>query len=221
MGLLFVFTNAFLIGFSGALMPGPLLTVNISESVRKGFVAGPIVVAGHAIAELGVLLVIYLGLTKLLADPGVFFWIAVIGGFFLILMGGSMLWQVLTRRVRLELTAGAPQQKGKTLALAAIVSIASPYWILWWLTVGALLITQSLAFGLVGLAVFYVGHILSDLVWYSLVSALIARGKRYFNDLIYRILIFVCGLFLALLGVYFINSARTGAFLEQLRSAAG
>jgi threonine/homoserine/homoserine lactone efflux protein len=218
MGLLFVFTNAFVIGFSGAVMPGPLLTVNIAESVRKGFVAGPIVVAGHAIAELGVLLLIYFGLTQIVAEPRVFYWIAVIGGAALILMGAVMLWQVARRRVRLELVANSNNGSGRTMFLAALVSIASPYWILWWLTVGALLITQSLAYGVLGLVVFYIGHILSDFVWYGLVSFLISRGKRYFNDLAYQTLIAVCGLFLIALGVYFMNSARTGAFLEHLQA---
>ncbi len=220
MGLLFIFTNAFVIGFSGAVMPGPLLTVNIAESVRKGFVAGPIVVAGHAVAELGVLFLIYFGLTQFVAGPRVFFWIEMIGGVALILMGVSMLWQVARRGVRLELVAKSNSSSGRTMFLAALVSIASPYWILWWLTVGALLITQSLAYGLLGLVVFYIGHILSDLVWYSLVSFLISRGKRYFNDLAYKILIAVCGLFLVALGVYFINSARSGAFLEHLQAVA-
>ncbi|MFH2056631.1 MAG: LysE family transporter [bacterium] len=220
MGLLFVFTNAFMIGFSGAIMPGPLLTVNITETARRGFVAGPIVVAGHAIAEVGVVLLIYLGLTQLVADPDVFYWIAIVGGAALILMGGMMLWQVVRKKVRLELVAARQTGSGRTMFLAALVSIASPYWIVWWLTVGALLITQSLAFGALGLIIFYFGHILSDLVWYSIVSFLISHGKRYFNDLAYQVLIGVCGLFLVALGIYFINSARTGAFLESLQAIA-
>lgn len=219
MGLLFVFTNAFMIGFSGAIMPGPLLTVNITETARKGFIAGPIVVAGHAIAEIGVVLLIYLGLTQLVADPDVFFWIALVGGVALVLMGGAMLWQVARNKVRLELVAEQKSGSGRTMFMAALVSIASPFWIVWWLTVGALLITQSLAFGLLGLIVFYVGHILSDLVWYAIVSFLISHGKRYFNDLAYQILIAVCGLFLVALGIYFVHSARSGAFLEHLQAA--
>lgn len=220
MGLLFVFTNAFMIGFSGAVMPGPLLTVNITETARRGFVAGPVVVAGHAVAEVGVVLLIYFGLTQLLTDPDVFYWIAVIGGIALILMGGSMLWQIARKKAKLELVAAETNSSGRTMFLAAVVSIASPYWILWWLTVGALLIAQSLAFGPIGLIVFYFGHILSDLVWYGLVSFLISHGKHYFNDLAYQILIGVCGLFLVALGIYFINSARTGAFLAHLQSVA-
>jgi threonine/homoserine/homoserine lactone efflux protein len=217
MSLLFIFTNAFAVGLSGAVMPGPLLTVNISAALRKGFWAGPIVVLGHAVAELGVLFAIYLGLTRLVKDPTVFWWIAVVGGAALIIMGGMMFVDLIRRKVRLEFVGQTTRSNRATAVLAGVASISSPYWILWWLTVGALLISQSLQFGIIGLLVFYVGHILSDLAWYSFVSFLIGSGKRYFNNLIYQVLIAVCACFLVALGIYFINSAQTGAFLEHLQ----
>ena len=52
MELLAIFTTAFVVGFSGAMMPGPLLTVTIGESARRGFSAGPLLVLGHAVLEL-------------------------------------------------------------------------------------------------------------------------------------------------------------------------
>jgi threonine/homoserine/homoserine lactone efflux protein len=217
MSLLFIFTNAFVIGLSGAVMPGPLLTVNISSALRRGFWAGPIVVLGHALSEIAVLLAIYFGLTSLVKDPRVFWWIAVIGGAALIVMGGMMFLDLIRKRVRLEFIDQNRQSSRKTIVLAILASVSSPYWILWWLTVGALLISQSLQFGVIGLLVFYIGHILSDLVWYSIVSFLIGSGKRYFNNLIYQSLVAICALFLVALGVYFIRSAQTGAFLQHLQ----
>ncbi len=217
MSLLFIFTNAFVVGLSGAVMPGPLLTVNISSALKKGFWAGPIVVLGHAISELAVLFGIYLGLTKLVKDPRVFWWIAVVGGVALILMGILMLVDVIRKKARLEFVSKSSQTNRATIVMAGLVSVSSPYWILWWLTVGALLISQSLQFGIIGLFVFYIGHILSDLAWYSTVSFLISSGRRFFNNFVYQTLITVCGVFLILLGIYFIQSAQTGAFLEHLQ----
>ena len=50
--ILIIFANSFLVGFSGAVSPGPLLAFNIKETVRIGFIAGPLVVAGHSLLEL-------------------------------------------------------------------------------------------------------------------------------------------------------------------------
>lgn len=47
--LLTIFVSSFVIGLSGALMPGPLLTATISESSQRGFIAGPLMIIGHAL----------------------------------------------------------------------------------------------------------------------------------------------------------------------------
>lgn len=39
-----IFNSAFLIGFSGVMMPGPMLGVTIDGSLMKGYAAGPLVV---------------------------------------------------------------------------------------------------------------------------------------------------------------------------------
>ena len=43
--------TSFVIAFSGAIMPGPLLTITIGESVKRGARAGPLIIVGHAILE--------------------------------------------------------------------------------------------------------------------------------------------------------------------------
>jgi hypothetical protein len=50
--LLTIFASSFVIALSGALMPGPLLTATISECSQRGFIAGPLLITGHAILEL-------------------------------------------------------------------------------------------------------------------------------------------------------------------------
>ena len=52
MVLLGIFFSSMGIGLSGALMPGPMLSVTVAESYKKGFWAGPLLVVGHAIPEL-------------------------------------------------------------------------------------------------------------------------------------------------------------------------
>ena len=56
MTLVVIFFSSFMIALSGALMPGPLLTVTISEATRRGTVAGPLMILGHGILELALVL---------------------------------------------------------------------------------------------------------------------------------------------------------------------
>ena len=52
MALWGIFISAFLIGFSGAMMPGPMLGVAIDGSLKKGWIAGPMIVLGHGALNL-------------------------------------------------------------------------------------------------------------------------------------------------------------------------
>jgi threonine/homoserine/homoserine lactone efflux protein len=57
--------------------------------------------------------------------------------------------------------------------------------------------------GLVGLSFFYLGHILSDLAWYSAISVTLAMGRRLLTDRTYRGLVTACAVFLVGFGLYF------------------
>ncbi|HEY1405238.1 MAG TPA: LysE family transporter, partial [Spirochaetota bacterium] len=66
MAVLFsIFGSSFLIALSGAMMPGTLLTVTVAESTRRGMIAGPLLILGHAILEFALLLALLFGLAPL------------------------------------------------------------------------------------------------------------------------------------------------------------
>jgi len=48
MGISSLFAVGFILGLTGAMAPGPLLTVTITESTRRGGHVGPLVVLGMA-----------------------------------------------------------------------------------------------------------------------------------------------------------------------------
>lgn len=219
-----IFTTAFIVGFSGAMMPGPLLTVTIGESARRGFMAGPLIVVGHAVLELALILALAGGLSVLLTAARVSQIIAVLGGAFLLYMGAGMARDAAAGRVSLKMSEQAGQEgnhmngggisrgpghpaakKSMHPVLAGIlVSVSNPYWTLWWATVGLGYITLSLQKGSLGLTSFFTGHILADLVWYSLVSAAVAGGRKFLSDRVYGGIIAACGIFLIGLGGYFL-----------------
>lgn len=196
------------------MMPGPLLTVTVGESARRGFVAGPLLVLGHGILEGMLVIALALGLGSFLTISAVGKVIAVVGGLFLSYMGWGIVRDAWHHRVNLNVnpTPSSPLEpvnssppKSMHLVLAGIlVSLSNPYWTLWWATVGLGYIVLSLRLGIPGLVSFFSGHILSDLAWYSLVAAAIARGRHLVTPMIYRGILLACGLFLIFLGGSFI-----------------
>jgi len=205
--LIAIFTTSLFVGFSGALMPGPLLTVVISESARRGFWEGPALVLGHAVAEALIVAALAAGLSRLLKRNLVAGLIGLLGGAFLLWMGFDIAGSAWWGTVSLEQATGAEAglQLGPIIT-GIVVSISNPYWVLWWATVGASYVALSLARGPLGLGSFYFGHILSDLSWYSLVALLITRGKTLLSQPVYRLILLVCGIFLMALSIYFIYS---------------
>ncbi|MBE3588674.1 MAG: LysE family transporter, partial [Thermoanaerobacteraceae bacterium] len=107
-----IFSTAFVVGLSGAMMPGPLLTVTIGESARRGFAAGPLIVLGHALLEGALVVALALGLAAILTAPVVGKVIAVVGGFFLIYMGWGMGRDAWLGRVELAVGRGRPGEGG-------------------------------------------------------------------------------------------------------------
>jgi len=201
--LLTIFAGAFVVGLSGAMAPGPVLTVTISETLKRGFKAGPLIVLGHAILEIILLLLIAAGLGPFFEHPVVTTVFLSAGGTVLLWMGGQM---ILTNKRTTEdaLNAkGADSPYGPVLA-GIILSITNPFWIIWWVTVGMGFVMQALQFGLAGLLSFYFGHILADLAWYSFVAFSVSAGRRLCPPTLYRGVFILCGIALIGLGSLFI-----------------
>lgn len=181
-------------------MPGPLLTVAIGESARQGFWTGPLLILGHAILELGLVLALIAGLAPILQRDAVFGVIALSGAVILLWMAYGMLRSLST--LTIDFSSG--QTRGSHLVLSGIIlSLANPYWLIWWATIGLGYILHSQQFGLQGVAFFFTGHILADLVWYSIVTYSVAKGRSLFSDRFYRKLMGACACFLIVFAGYF------------------
>lgn len=198
--LLGILVSSFVIALSGALMPGPLLTVAIGESSQKGFWVGPLLILGHAILELALVGALLAGLAPILNQDTVFGVIAFSGAFILLWMAFGMFQSLPQLSLKLE----ARQTKGSHLVLSGIfLSLANPYWSIWWATIGLGYILHSQTFGLAGVLFFFTGHILADLVWYSVVTYSVSKGRKLFSDSLYRGLIGACACFLVIFAGYF------------------
>jgi len=195
-----IFASSFVIALSGAMMPGPLLTATISESSQRGFIAGPLLIVGHGILELALVMALLLGLAPVLQLPAVFVATALGGAAILLWMAFAMFRSLPS----LHLSWGTEhRRRNHPVVSGVLMSVANPYWIIWWATIGLGYILYSWRFGLWGVAFFFAGHILADLAWYTVVAAAVAGGRRFLTDRLYRGLISGCAVFLIFFAGYF------------------
>ncbi len=208
MELLLLAGSWWIVGFSGAMMPGPVTTLIVTETARRGFVAGPLVTIGHVLLELAMVIALVLGLGDLLKQNAVAGTIGLLGGLFLLWMGAGIVRSAWSGQVSLTLDgqATAAGGSGNPVIAGVLTSVANPYWILWWATVGAASLITFRAYGWPGIAAFYVGHTLADWVWNNLVAFVVATGRRIMTDRVYRGILIGCGIFLIALSFYFIQS---------------
>jgi threonine/homoserine/homoserine lactone efflux protein len=204
-----IFVSSFVVGLSGALMPGPVLTVTIAEATRRGFWAGPLVVLGHGIIEFSLFVALVLGLGEILKHNLVFGIVGVGGATVLIWMGTSMVWGVKKATLKLELKQG---ERSRPVLAGLLTSVSNPYFIIWWATIGLSYIALSQRHGVMGLGFFYSGHIMADIVWYFSIASAITVGKTIMNDHTYRWIIGLCGGLLVCLGLYFGSTGLKALF---------
>jgi threonine/homoserine/homoserine lactone efflux protein len=245
LALLAIFATSFVVSLSGALMPGPLFTLTVRETLRRGFWAGPVISAGHAVIELALVIALAVGLKQFLEDDGpATAAVALAGGAFLLCMGYGMVRSaphqslnlrpeslaLVTAAGNLVSAASGRRRYGASILAAAaghdrarpssrieamaivlipagiLVSISNPYWVIWWASVGTAYMSESLEQGAAGVGSFFTAHILSDFAWLTLVAFALATGRRLMSGGVYRGILTACGLFLLVLGVYFIYS---------------
>jgi len=205
MNLAVIAFSSFVIALSGALVPGPLFTITVSESARRGASTGPLIILGHAILEVLIIILILSGLSPFLKHETTRQVISLMGGGMLILMGSMILKDL--RKARLVIT-GHEQKKGMNLVMTGILaSLSNPYWVIWWATIGLGYLVSSLRFGIAGVALFFLGHISADLAWYSIISYAVAKGRKVMGDKGYRRVLLLCGVFLICFGGWFISTA--------------
>lgn len=210
MSLPLLTVSAFVIGLSGAMMPGPLLTYVVNGSLREGFISGPLIITGHVILELLLVILLLSGLNAVFASDYFAAVIGIIGGVVLILMALSMIKAVYKKEVSFEeeVRGGKVEEINASglIIPGALVSISNPYWTIWWATIGITYLVNASKQGIAGTGAFFIGHIAADYAWYALVAFVVSRGRKFLNDRIYRLLIVIFALILIYFAFQFLFS---------------
>ena len=187
------------ISFSGVMAPGPMFAVTLTKSYKSPL-AGVWISLGHAVIEVPLILLIYFGFAQFFQNIIVQLVLSIVGGSMIIWLGIGMF------RARVGVV-----QKGKDLPYNAFVagiltSALNPFFLVWWATIGSMLIMKFLGFGTTGLVIFIIAHWLCDFIWLSLVSVLIYRTHTLWGQRVQEWMFIACSLLLVGFGGWFLVS---------------
>jgi len=192
--------KAVIISLSGVMAPGPITAVTVSKGTEHPH-SGAMIAIGHGIVEFPLMILILVGFGQFLEISWVKVAIGVLGGLFLFKMGIGLLKNIRNTQV------GPSHHQYTALQAGIVLSIANPYFLVWWATIGAMLITGAYQFGLWGLVAFIVVHWSCDFIWYSFLSSVTFKGGQFFGQRLQQVLFAVCGVFLLFFSGKFIYDA--------------
>lgn len=198
-----ILLSVVVISLSGVMMPGPMFAVTLAKSYKSPL-AGAQISLGHAVIEVPLILLIYFGFAQFFQNSIVQLVLSVLGSGMILFLGVSMF------RARLEVT-----QKGRDLPYNAftagvLTSGFNPFFLIWWATIGSMLIMRILPFGTVGLIALIIVHWLCDLGWLSLVSVVIYRTHSLWGSRLQEWIFIACSLLLVGFGLWFLVSGIRG-----------
>ena len=194
-----ILLSVVVISFSGVMMPGPMFAVTLAKSFKSPW-AGTQISLGHAVIEVPLILLIYFGFAKFFENTVVQLVLSIVGGGMIIWLGISMF------RARAEVTERSKDLPYNAFTAGIITSGLNPFFLLWWATIGSMLIMKFLDFGVTGLTLFIIVHWLCDLVWLSFVSNLVYRTHSLWGRKLQQGIFIGCSLLLVGFGGWFLIS---------------
>ena len=189
-----------LISLSGVMAPGPITAVTVGKGSESPH-AGAWVAIGHGIVEFPLIALVFWGFGNLVNSLHAKTAIAFVGGLLLLLMGISMF------RSRKRVKISSNKYTRFPVVAGVLLSAGNPFFLIWWVTVGAALISRSAQFGIWGLVAFALIHWSCDFTWCYFLSALSFQGGQFFGKKFQEIVFAICGVCLLFFGGKFIADA--------------
>ena len=194
-----VLLSVAVISLSGVMMPGPVFAITVAKSYRSPW-AGPMIAIGHAVIEVPLILLIYFGFARFFENITVQLVLSILGGAMIIWLGTGMF------RARTEVVHQGRDLPYSAITAGIVLSALNPFFLLWWATIGSMLIMKMVDYGAAGLVAFTLVHWSCDLVWLSIVSVLIYKTQKLWGKRFQEWLFIACSLLLVVFGVWFIVS---------------
>jgi threonine/homoserine/homoserine lactone efflux protein len=193
---------------SGALAPGPLFFGLLVQGSKEGARSGFSCAIGHTLVEFPLVIALAFGLLAAASQPAVEFTIGLVGGIGLIGFGVLQIYQTIKSKPTSIGTNETKTIRTNSLVLGLALTGLNPYFILWWLTIGSVLIVEALAFAaIVGVLIMYASHVWMDYAFLTILAHMAKKGKSVVGSRYYKLALVAFGLILVYFGMTFIKGA--------------
>ena len=189
-----------IISISGVMSPGPLFTANIMHGLKEGTQSGLKIAAGHTVIELPLIILLAVGVISLETIPEFNTTIVLLGAIGLFGFAGLQIKNTLTKKMQTGI-----QVKHGAFLTGVLFSALNPFFIIWWLTIGFKLISDSIEiWSYWGIGILFGVHIWMDFVWLGFVAFSASKAGNILSNQNYRILMIVLSGVLIYFGISFV-----------------
>ena len=189
-----------IISVSGVMSPGPLFTANIMHGLKEGTQSGLKIAAGHTVIELPLIILLAVGVISLETIPEFKTTIVLLGAIGLFGFAGLQIKNALTKNIQTGI-----QVKDCAFLTCVLFIALNPFFIIWWLTIGFKLISDSIEiWSYWGIGILFGVHIWMDFVWLGFVAFSASKAGNILSNQNYRILMIALSSVLIYFGISFV-----------------
>ena len=189
-----------IISASGVMSPGPLFAANVMYGLREGKISGIKMAVGHTIVEFPLILFLGIGFFSIESIPEIRTAITVLGAIGLF---GFAIFQIRTI-TRKEFNIETKSKQGP-LVTGILLTALNPFFIIWWLTIGLVLISESIqSFGFIGIIILFLFHIWMDYVWLFTIATFSSKARNYLSKRNFKMVIVGLSIILIYFGIDFL-----------------
>ena len=188
------------ISASGVMSPGPLFAANVMYGLREGKISGIKMAIGHTIVEFPLILLLGVGFFSIESIPEIRTIITILGAIGLFGFAILQIRSVTKQEFSLETKSG----QGPFMA-GILLSALNPFFIIWWLTIGLVLISESIQnFGIIGIVILFLFHIWMDYAWLFTIAIFSSKAKNYLSKRNFKMIIIGLSVVLIYFGIDFV-----------------
>ena len=189
-----------LISASGVMSPGPLFAANVMYGLREGKISGIKMAIGHTIVEFPLIVLLGVGFFSIESVPEIRTVITILGSVGLFGFAILQIRAVTKEKFSIETKSG----QGPFVA-GILLSALNPFFIIWWLTIGLVLISESIQnFGIIGIVILFLFHIWMDYAWLFTIAAFSSKAKNYLSKRNFKMIVIGLSIVLIYFGIDFL-----------------